>query len=67
MTLLITGDKPTRDRTYDKIFDICNKYTTFFKTETDEEYPIINGYVVKFDCPPDAEYEIAKIKNVDVI
>lgn len=67
MTLLITGDKQTRDRTYDKIFDICNKCTTFFKTETDEEYPIIGGYVVKFDCPPDAEFEIAEIKNVYVI
>ena len=67
MKLLITGDKQTRDRTYDKIFDICNKYTTFFKTETDEEYQIISGYVVKFDCPPDAEFEISELEHVSVI
>ena len=67
MKLLITGDKQTRDRTYDKIFDICNKYTIFFKTETDEEYQIISGYVVKFDCPPDAEFEISELEHVSVI
>ena len=67
MKLLITGDKQTRDRTYDKIFDICNKYTTIFKTETDEEYQIISGYVVKFDCPPDAEFEISELEHVSVI
>ena len=67
MKLLITGDKQTRDHTYDKIFDICNKYTTFFKTEIDEEYQTISGYVVKFDCPPDAEFEISELEHVSVI
>lgn len=67
MTLLITGDEQTIDRTYDKIFDICDKYTTFFKIETDEEYPLISGYVVKFDCPPDAEFEISELEHVSVL
>lgn len=67
MKLLITGNKQTRDRTYDKIFDICDKYTTFFKTETDNEYETVDGYVIEFDCPPDAEFEISELKNVEVI
>ena len=67
MKLLIKGDKQIIDRTYNKIFDICDKYTTFFETETDEEYPIIGGYVVKFDCPPDAEFEISELEHVSVI
>lgn len=67
MKLLITGNKQTRDRIYDKIFDVCNKYTTFFKTETDNEYETVDGYVIEFDCPSDAEFEISELKNVEVI
>jgi hypothetical protein len=67
LKLLIKGDKRTRSRVYNKIFNICDKYTTFFKTETDSEYETVDGYAVEFDCPPDAEFEISELKNVDVI
>ena len=67
MKLLIKGDKRTRSRVYNKIFNICDKYTTFFKTETDNEYETVDWYVVEFDCPPDAEFEISELKNVDMI
>ena len=67
LKLLIKGDKRTSGRIYDKIFNICDKYTTFFKTETDSEYETVDGYVIEFDCPSDAEFEISELKNVEVI
>lgn len=67
LKLLIKGDKRTISRTYNKIFNICDKYTTFFRTETDNEYEVSEGYIIEFDCPPCAEVEISELKNVDMI
>lgn len=65
MKILIKGNKKQIDKTYDKIFDICDKYSTLFKVETEAEYTVKEGYILVIkSIPPDAEYEITKIKNV---
>ena len=65
MKILIKGNKKQIDKTYDKIFDICDKYSTLFKVETEEEYTVKEGYILEINSiPSDAEYEITKIKNV---
>ena len=65
MKILIKGNKKQIDKTYDKIFDICDKYSTLFNVETEEEYAVKEGYILEINSiPPDAEYEITKIENV---
>lgn len=67
MKILIKGNKNQVDKTYNKIFDICDKYSTFFKVETEREYNTMEGYVLEMkSVPPEAEEEIIKIKNVEI-
>ena len=67
MKILIKGNKKQIDKTYDKIFGICDKYSTFFKVETEKECSIKEGYVLEMkSVPPEAEDEIIKIKNVEI-
>lgn len=67
MKILIKGNKKQIDKIYDKIFDICDKYSTLFKAETEKEYAVNEGYILEIESiPPDAEYEITKIKNVEL-
>lgn len=61
------GNKKQIDKTYDKIFDICDKYSTLFKVETEKEYNTNECYVLEMkSVPPEAEEEIIKIKNVEI-
>lgn len=67
MKILIKGNKKQIDKTYDKIFDICDKYSTLFKVETEKEYNTNECYVLEMkSVPPEAEGEIIKIKNVEI-
>ena len=69
MKLLIKGNPKTIDRSYDRIFKIIDRHTTFFKVDTENEYQTEDGYVLEFkDIPQTAVFEILeKIKNVDEI
>lgn len=67
MKILIKGNKKQIDKTYDKIFDICDKYSTLFKVVTEAEYAVKEGYILEMkSVPPEAEEEIIKIKNVEI-
>lgn len=67
MKILIKGNKNQVDKTYNKIFDICDKYSTLFKVETEKEYNTREGYVLEMkSVPPEAEEEITNIKNVKI-
>jgi hypothetical protein len=60
---LITGKN--QDRVYDKIFDIIQKHSTFFRICTENEYETQDGYVIEFkDLPSNAKIEINELKNV---
>lgn len=64
MKILIKGNKKQIDKTYDKIFNICDKYSTLFKVETEKEYKTTEGYVLEIKSfPPEAEEEITNIKK----
>lgn len=68
MKILIKGNKKQIDKTYDKIFNICDEYSTLFKAETEKEYTIKEGYVLEIkSIPPEAEEEINKIENIEII
>lgn len=69
MKLLIKGNQKEVDRSYDRIFKIIDKHTTFFKVDTENEYQTKDGYVLEFkDIPHTAVLEILeKVKNVDEI
>ena len=67
--LLIKGNQKEIDRSYDRIFKIIDRHTTFFKVDTENEYQTEDGYVLEFkDIPQTAVFEILeKVKNVDEI
>ena len=68
MKILIKGNKKEINKTYDKIFKICDKYSTFFKVETENEYNVADGYVLEMkSVPPEAEMEISDIKNIEIV
>lgn len=53
-------------RTYDRIFKIIDKHSTFFQVNTENEYQTEEGYVLEFkDIPSDAILEINELKNVE--
>ena len=53
-------------RTYDKIFKIIDKHSTFFRVNTENEYRTEEGYVLEFESiPPEAILEINELKNVE--
>ena len=53
-------------RTYDKIFKIIDKHSTFFRVSTENEYRTEEGYVLEFkNIPPEAILEINELKNVE--
>ena len=67
MKILIKGNKNQIDKIYNTIFNICDKYSTLFKVETEKEYKTIEGYVLEIkSIPPEAEEEITMIKNVEI-
>lgn len=54
------------DKTYDKIFKIIDKHSTFFRVSSENEYNTNDGYVLEFkDIPSDAILEINELKNVE--
>lgn len=56
------------DKTYDKIFKIIDKHSTFFRGNTENEYQTEEGYVLEFkDIPSDAILEINELKEVEEI
>ena len=68
MKILIKGNEKQTNKTYDKIFSIFDKYSTLFKVETEKEYNTKNGYVLEIkSIPPEAETEINKISNIEIL
>ena len=66
--ILIKGNERQIDKAYDKIFNIFDKYSTLFKTETEREYKTNDGYMLEIKSfPPEAETEISSIKNVEIL
>lgn len=68
MKILIKGNVNQLNKTYDKIFSIFDKYSTFFKVETEKEYQTKDGYVLEVKSfPPEAETEIVIFENVEIL
>lgn len=68
MKILIKGNENQISKTYDKIFSIFDKYSTFFKVETEKEYQTKDGYVLEIkSVPPEAETEIVNFKDVEIL
>ena len=68
MKILIKGNVNQINKTYDKIFSIFDKYSTFFKVETEKEYQTKDGYVLEIKSfPPEAEAEIVIFENVEIL
>lgn len=56
------------NRTYDKIFKIIDKHSTFFRVDAENEYQTEEGYVLEFkNIPPEAILEISELKEVEEI
>lgn len=68
MKILIKGTDKQISKTYDEIFRICDKYSTFWKAETETEYKTNEGYIIKIESvPPDAIMEISEISNIEIL
>lgn len=68
MKILIKGNENQINKTYDKIFSIFDKYSTFFKVETEKEYQTKDGYVLEIKSfPQEAETEIVNFENVEIL
>ncbi len=68
MKILIKGNEKQINEAYDKIFNIFDKYSTLFKTETEREYKTDDGYVLEIKSfPPEAETKISSIKNIEIL
>lgn len=66
--ILIKGNEKQINKTYDKIFNIFDKYSTLFKVETENEYDTSNGYMLEIkSIPSEAETEINKIINIEIL
>lgn len=62
--LLIKNEAP--QNTYDRIFKIIDKHSTFFRVDTEDEYQTPDGYVLEFtDIPTDAIEKIGEMKHVE--
>lgn len=68
MKILLKGNENQINKTYDKIFSIFDKYSTFFKVESEKEYQTKDGYVLEIkSIPPEAETEIDSFRNVEIL
>lgn len=68
MKILIKGNENQINKTYDKIFKIFDKYSTFFRVESEKEYQTKDGYVLEIETvPPEAETEIGSFRNIEIL
>ena len=68
MKILIKGNENQINKTYDKIFSIFDKYSTFFKVESEKEYQTKDGYILEIKTvPPEAEMKIGSFRNIEIL
>lgn len=68
MYKFLIGNKANVDSTYDKIFKIIEKHSTFFRVNTENEYRTPEGYLLEFkEIPVDAIDKICNLKHVEQI
>ena len=67
MYKFLIGNKAAKN-TYDRIFKIIDRHSTFFRVNTENEYQTEEGYVLEFkEIPVDAIEKICELKHVEQI